>query len=119
MTAGSPARQKASEWEAVCPIEGIEPERGVTALVHGQAVAIFRTHDDQVFAIGNHDPFSRASVLGRGIVGTRGDRPFVASPMHKHGFDLATGVCLDDDQVSVPAYDVLVEDGVVHIGGRR
>lgn len=108
-----------SEWEPVCPIEEIEHERGVTALVHGQAVAIFRTHGDQVFAIGNHDPFSRSSVLGRGIVGIRDDRPFVASPVHKHGFDLATGVCLDDDQVSVPAYDVRVEDGVVLVGGRR
>lgn len=108
-----------SEWEAVCPIDGIEHERGVTALVHGQAVAIFRTHDDQFFAIGNHDPFSRSSVLGRGIVGVRDDRPFVASPVHRHGFDLATGVCLDDDQVSVPAYAVRVENGVVHVGARR
>jgi len=108
-----------SEWEAVCPIDAIEHERGVTALVHGQAVAIFRTQDDRVFAIGNHDPFSRSSVLGRGIVGVRGDRPFVASPVHRHGFDLATGVCLDDEQVSVPAYDVRVEDGVVLVGGRR
>jgi len=70
-------------------------------------------------AIGNHDPFSRSSVPGRGIVGIRGDRPFVASPVHRHDFDLATGVCLDDEQVSVPAYDVRVEDGVVLVGGRR
>lgn len=110
---------RATGWEVVCPVEGIEHERGVTALVHGQAVAIFRTRDDQVFALGNHDPFSRASVLGRGIVGTRGDRPFVASPLHRHRFDLATGVCLDDEHVSVPAYDVRVEKGMVLVGGRR
>lgn len=108
-----------THWQAVCPVEEIEPERGVTALVHGQAVAIFRTHDDRIFALGNHDPFSRTSLLGRGIVGVRGDRSFVASPAHRHCFDLETGVCLDDHHVSVPAYEVRVEDGVVEVGGRR
>lgn len=106
-------------WEKVCPVDALEIERGVTALVHGQAVAIFRTHDGQVYALGNHDPFAKASVLARGIVGTRDGIPFVASPMHKHAFDLRTGQCLDDEHASVPSYDVLIEEGVVHIGGRR
>ena len=75
----------------VCRVDDLEVERGATALVHGQAVAIFRTHDDEVYALGNHDPFAKASVLARGIVGTRGDVPFVASPMHKQAFDLRTG----------------------------
>jgi len=106
------------EWQPVCPVEALEVERGVTALVHGQALAIFRTHDDHVYALGNYDPFAKASVLARGIVGTRGDIPFVASPMHKHAFDLRTGQCLDDSHVRVPAYDVKILDGVVHVGSR-
>lgn len=106
-------------WTRICPLEDLPIERGVTALVHGQAVAVFRTHDNQVYALGNHDPFSKASVLARGIVGTRGDIPFVASPMHKHPFDLRTGRCLDDEAVKVPAYDVRVEDGIVHVGPRQ
>lgn len=106
-------------WEKVCPVDDLEIERGVTALVHGQAVAIFRTHDGEIYALGNHDPFAKASVLARGIVGTREGVPFVASPMHKHAFDLRTGQCLDDEHASVPAYEVLIEDGIVHIGGRR
>ncbi|NYG59968.1 nitrite reductase (NADH) small subunit [Nocardioides daedukensis] len=106
------------DWEKICPFTALEVERGVTALVHGQAVAIFRTHDDEVFALGNYDPFAKASVLSRGIVGTRGDVPFVASPMHKHAFDLRTGQCLDDEQVSVPSYEVRIVDGVVQVGPR-
>lgn len=105
-------------WTKICPLEELPIERGVTALVNGQAVAVFRTHDDTVYALGNHDPFSKASVLARGIVGTRGDVPFVASPMHKHPFDLRTGRCLDDESVKVPAYDVRVEDGFVLVGPR-
>ena len=120
MSAAREARASTTDnWQAVCRVAELEVERGATALVHGQAVAIFRTHDDTVYALGNHDPFAKASVLARGIVGTRGDVPFVASPMHKHAFDLRTGRCLDDVHASVPAYDVRVVDGVVLVGHRK
>lgn len=102
-------------WEPVCPLEELPPEAGVTALVRGQVVAIFRTYDDRVFALGNYDPFARASVLARGILGSRGEVPCVASPMHKHAFDLRTGHCLDDEHVTVPTYDVRVHEGVVQV----
>jgi nitrite reductase (NADH) small subunit len=105
-------------WTAVCPFVSLPVERGVAALVHGTAVAVFRTYDDKVYALGNHDPFSRASVLSRGIVGTRDDVPFVASPMHKQAFDLRTGECLDDPSTSVPSYQVRVLDGIVYVGSR-
>jgi nitrite reductase (NADH) small subunit len=107
------------DWQAVCRVAELEVERGATALVHGQAVAIFRTSDDTVYALGNHDPFAKASVLARGIVGTRDGSPFVASPAHKHAFDLRSGRCLDDRHVSVPAYDVRVVEGVVLVGPRK
>jgi nitrite reductase (NADH) small subunit len=109
------------EWQPVCRIVELEIDRGVTALVHGQAVAIFRTGDDLVYALGNHDPFARAAVGGiaKGIVGRRGEVPFVASPAHKHAFDLRTGRCLEDRHVSVPAYAVKVVEGVVMIGHRK
>lgn len=112
-------RSPAEEWLPVCRVAELEVERGVAALVHGQAVAIFRTSGDQVYALGNHDPLARASMIARGIVGTRGDVPFVASPTHKHAFDLRGGMCLDDAHVSVPAYDVKVVGGVVLIGHRK
>lgn len=101
----------------VCAVEAIPLEGGVAALVDGSAVAVFRAYDGSVFAIGNVDPFSGASVLSRGIVGNRGDAPVVSSPMYKQAFDLRTGQCLDDDSVRVPAYAVSVVDGVVHVGG--
>ncbi|WP_134741065.1 nitrite reductase small subunit NirD [Nocardioides sp. 503] len=112
----------AATYTTVCRLDDIEPEGGVLALVAGEAVAVFRTYDDRVFALSNYDPYSRASVLARGIVGTRtveGDEvTFVASPMHKQAFDLSTGQCLDDAAVRVPTYDVQVtEDGTVLIGG--
>jgi nitrite reductase (NADH) small subunit len=107
----------------VCPLERIDRESGIAALVGGEAIAIFRTYDDQVYALANHDPFGRAGVLARGIVGTRlvdgGDVPFVASPLHKQAFDLRTGQCLDDAAVSVPSYEVVVREGLVLVGQRH
>lgn len=107
------------EWQPVCRLEDLEAERGATALVHGQAVALFRTRDGEVHALGNHDPFARTSFLARGIVGTRGGVRFVASPRHRHAFDLRTGRCLEDAEVGVPVYDVRVEEGVVQVGRRK
>lgn len=109
----------AHAFTVVCELGRVPREGGVCALVDGRAVAVFRTHEDEVFALDNYDPFSRASVLARGIVGTRGGVPYVASPMHKQGFDLRTGQCLDDAAVRVPTYDVAVRDGVVLVGPAR
>lgn len=104
----------------ICPLQAIDVEGGVTALVEGEAVAVFRTYDGGLFALSNFDPFSHASVLARGIVGSRGGVPFVASPIHKQAFDLRTGECLDDPGVRVSTYDVHVAaDGTVVVGDRR
>lgn len=106
----------AATHTAACRLAEIPVEGGVTALVGGRAVAIFRTFDGNVHATCNYDPWSHASVMSRGIVGSRGDVPFVASPMHKQAFDLRTGQCLDDETVRLPVFDVHVEDGVVWVG---
>ena len=103
----------------MCRLAELEIERGAAALVHGQAVAIFRVDETTVYAIANHDPFDRHATLAKGIVGQAGEVPFVASPVHKHGFDLRTGQCLDDAHVSVAAYDVKIVEGVVMIGQRK
>ena len=107
------------EWLPVCRLAELEIGRGASALVHGHAMAVFRTVDDAVYALGNHDPFDRTALLSKGIVGTRDDVPFVASPRHRHGFDLRTGRCLDDEHVAVPSYEVRVVEGVVLVGRRR
>ena len=102
----------AEQWEDVCALEDILPGTGVCALVAGRQVAIVRT-DGALYAIGNFDPFSKAFVLSRGIVGDRSGIPKIASPIYKQNFDLRTGQCLDDPRVRVPSYEVRVERGRV------
>jgi nitrite reductase (NADH) small subunit len=103
-------------WTSVCPLERLQPERAVAALVGGEPVAVVRTHDDRVFALHNVDPFSGASVLSRGIVGDVGGRPVIASPLFKQHFALEDGRCLEDDGVGVATYPVQVIEGVVQVG---
>lgn len=102
-------------WVDVCGYDDLLPERGVAALVGDQQIAVFRTHDGEVYAVGNHDPFSGAYVLSRGIVGSRDSTPTVASPMYKEVFDLRTGVCLNDPSVRIPTYPVERIDGLVRV----
>ena len=106
-------------WLAVCTVEDLPRERGACALVHGSQVALFRTFDDIVYAVQQLDPYSGAYVMSRGIVGTRGGTPTVASPMYKQVFDLQTGQCIDPvgkDPRHLLAYAVQVADDVVSIG---
>ncbi len=103
-------------WVDVCPLDGIVPNRGVCALVGRHQVAVFRiAPGDGLFALSNYDPFSKASVLSRGIVGSKGDRLKVASPVYKQSFDLRTGECLDDPDVSVATFPVRLFDDRVQV----
>jgi assimilatory nitrate reductase catalytic subunit len=95
-----------------CRLEDILPDTGVCALVEGRQVALFRV-GEAVFALGNLDPFSKANVLSRGIVGDLKGELVVASPVYKQHFSLRTGACLEDPAVAVPVYAARIEDGDV------
>jgi nitrite reductase (NADH) small subunit len=103
-------------WVSVCALEDLEVERGRAALLGGTQIALFLLHSGRVHAVSNFDPYSRANVISRGIVGTRQDAPTVASPMYKQVFDLRTGACLDSqgkDPIALHVWPVTVSDGTV------
>ena len=101
----------------VCRLDDIVPDIGVCALVAGEQVAVFRIQE-QIYAVGNRDPFSRANVLSRGIVGDLGGELVVASPVYKQHFSLLTGRCLEDGAARIPVYTARVEDGFVVVEPR-
>lgn len=104
-------------WVDVCGVDDLVLDRGVCALVGPYQIAVFRVSPDgELFALSNHDPFSGAFVLSRGIVGSKGDTPKVASPVYKQNFDLRTGRCLDDPSVAVRTFPVRAVDGRVLVG---
>lgn len=104
-------------WTRVCAVDALVPDRGAAALVDGHQIALFRLSDSgAVHAVDHLDPFSRANVMARGLVGSRQGIPTVASPMHKQSFDLVTGQCLDDPEVSLQVWPTRVADGWVEVG---
>ena len=96
----------------ICRFDDIVPDTGVCALVAGEQVAVFRIQDE-IFAIGNKDPFSGANVLSRGIVGDLKGELVVASPVYKQHFELLTGRCVEDATVRIPVYRARIEDGFI------
>jgi nitrite reductase (NADH) small subunit len=113
-----PAREESAvegRWIDICALEDIVPMTGVCALLGRKQVAVFRVEPDELFALSNFDPFSKAFVLSRGIVGDRAGVPKVASPVFKQSFDLRTGQCLDDPAVSVKTYQVRSRSGRVEV----
>jgi len=113
-----PANESAA-WQAVCALDDIVPNTGVCALVGDEQIALVRVGDgsdaDDVYAIANFDPFSKAFVLARGIVGDKGGIAKIASPIYKQNFDLRTGQCLDDATVVIPVWPARVRDGQVEV----
>jgi NAD(P)H-dependent nitrite reductase small subunit len=103
------------QWVPVCRLDDIVPNTGVCALVGERQIAVFRLGDGSVHAIGNHDPFSKANVLSRGIVGDLKGELVVASPVYKQHFSLVTGRCVEDDTVSVPVYGASVQGEYVMV----
>lgn len=100
----------------VCALTDLEVERGRAALLGSEQVALFLLADGAVHAVSNLDPYSGAHVISRGIVGSRGDAPTVASPLHKQVFDLRTGVCLETQgkpDATLRVWPIRVVDGSV------
>jgi nitrite reductase (NADH) small subunit len=108
--------EEALDWIDVCALDDVTPDTGVAALVGGRQIAIVRVGDgDEVYAVDNFDPFSKAFVIARGIVGDRQGVPKIASPIFKQNFDLRSGQCLDDPAVRLGAYPVRVERGRISV----
>ena len=56
--------------------------------------------------------------MSRGIVGDRGGRPTVQSPIKKQALALDDGRCLDAPRVAVPVYPTRVTaEGYVEVAG--
>jgi nitrite reductase (NADH) small subunit len=102
-------------WTDICALEDVTPGTGGAALIHGEQIAVVRARDGRVFALSNFDPFSKAFVIARGIVGDKGGVLKIASPVFKQNFSLETGECLDDPSVRLATYPVRVVAGRIQV----
>lgn len=103
-----------SEFTKVCSLEDLVPGAGVAALVEGEQVALFYVADE-VYAVGNFDPIGKAYVMSRGMTGDLNGQIMVASPLQKNHYNLQTGESMDKEGVSLPVYEVIVENDTVYV----
>jgi nitrite reductase (NADH) small subunit len=103
-------------WTDICPVNDLTPDAGICALYNKQQVAIFLCKQtNSVYAVGNYDPFGKANVLSRGIIGSTADITYVASPLYKQRFNLATGECLDSEDHNIKTFNVRIENEQVQL----
>lgn len=106
-----------TEWKKLCKKDDLIPHSGVAALHDGYQVALFYIpgYENEVFALGNNDPFSGANILARGLIGDLQGEPMVASPLYKQHFSLNSGECMEDEEVCVPVWPVRLKGNEVEI----
>jgi nitrite reductase (NADH) small subunit len=111
----SPTMELTTTWERTCAVADLEPGWGEVALLGTEQVALVRLTDEEVYAVDHHDPHTRAPVMARGIVGSRGDRPTIASPLHKEVYDLGTGECFTDPSLVLRTYRTRIVGGMIEV----
>lgn len=105
-----------SKWQTVCKKDELLPNAGICALIQGMQIAVFYfAKQQQIYAVQNFDPYSKANVLSRGIIGDLKGQPVVASPIYKQHFNLQTGACLEDETVAIQTFPIRIVDDQVEI----
>ena len=99
-----------ANWTDIGALEAI-PRRGARVLKTASGcIAVFRTQDDQAFALDDRCPH-RGGPLSQGIVhGTA-----VACPLHNWVISLESGDAQGADQGHVRSWPLRVEDGRILI----
>ncbi|MDJ1156994.1 nitrite reductase small subunit NirD [Chelatococcus sp. SYSU_G07232] len=97
-------------WVDIGPVDAI-PKRGArTVRTPRREIAVFRTADDEIFALENRCPH-RGGPLSEGIVHGRK----VACPLHNWIIDLESGSATGADEGCADMIPVKVENGRVYL----
>lgn len=95
-------------WFNICALDDINPLGSRVIAGPKGDIAIFRTHDDQVFALDDRCPH-KGGPLSQGLI--YGKR--VACPLHNWQIELESGNAVAPDQGCAHRHEVKIEDGRV------
>lgn len=93
-----------SQWIEVGVIQDIPSQGARVVKTERGDIAVFRTHNNEVFALQDECPHKKGA-LSQGII--HGKR--VTCPLHNWVIDLQSGVACGDDVGCTPAYAVKLE----------
>lgn len=100
-----------SHWITICEVQDLVNGSGVCALVEGRQLAVFNLgrFEGDIVATSNWDPIGKANVMYRGILGSEGETPYIASPLHKQRYSLTDGTNLDGIEETLAIHQVKLE----------
>lgn len=107
-----------ANWVDIAALDDIPPRGARLIKTRMGCIAVFRTHDDRVFAVDDACPHKQGP-LSEGIVhGTS-----VTCPLHNLVIDLETGLAEDgnegDEQSRVKTYEIRVDGGRILLDTAR
>lgn len=102
-------------WERACPVDELEPSWGEALLLRMKQIALVLVSPREIYAVSHRDPVTGAFVMARGIVGSKGDRPTIASPLLKQVYDLGTGECFADPSLFLQTFRTRVVGGFIEV----
>ena len=102
-----------SNWKRICLVSDI-PVLGARSVARpqGMDVAVFRTENDEVFALLDRCPH-KGGPLSQGLVFGKS----VACPLHNWTIGLDDGCAKAPDEGHTPRFCVKVQDGAVYLDG--
>ena len=104
------------QWWKAGAVEDIPTEGGACVRKGDRQLAVFHfASRGEWYATDNLCPHKQEMVLSRGLLGSDGDVPKVACPLHKKTFSLKDGECLNGDLPALETYPVRVSEGEVFI----
>jgi len=99
-----------NDWIDIGPLADIPPLGARVVRNDGGDIAVFRTNDDEVFALDDKCPH-RGGPLSQGIVHGKS----VTCPLHNWVLELGNGQAVAPDDGCVTTYAVRIEGGQVFL----
>lgn len=101
-----------TDWKKICPLDEIPRlgSRQVQVMGESSMIAVFRTAEDEVFALRDKCPH-KGGALSQGMVAGK----VVTCPMHSWKIQFENGEAVAPDKGCAKTYPAKVEGGLVWI----
>jgi nitrite reductase (NADH) large subunit len=108
--------QPVARWVPVGQVDDFPIGGGATVRYGNSQIAVFNfSSRGEWYATQNMCPHKQAFVLSRGIIGTSGEEPKIACPLHKKTFSLKSGESLQGDEYRIKTFRTKLEAGTVFV----
>lgn len=102
-----------AQWIDAGSAEDLSVGAGTCVLIEGKQVAVFRVDEQNFRAVQNQCPHKGVAVMHQGLVADRAGEPVVLCPLHKRGYHLGDGRCMEEGGAKLRTYPIRVEAGRV------